>query len=168
MHIYFCISSTYVTSGTKQSFWFWNIAVSEGGKQEKHKKKNVKFWPLNPYYRRSDWKIWLAEGFSEALTSNLLNKKNIYTFCQSLQKWSEIELYSPPPPSLYSLWFYQVPQIQLRDSHVKFTGKIKLATTKWAKLRGLIGQKRQNSFQYTHVEYLFVSIRQAGEQSLGL
>ena len=49
--------------------------------------KNVTFWPLNPYYKRSDWKPWLA------LTSKLWNKKK---YCWSLTKWSEIELYSLP------------------------------------------------------------------------
>ena len=34
----------------------------------------MKFWP-NPYYKRSDWKTWSAERFSEALTSKLWNKK---------------------------------------------------------------------------------------------
>ena len=47
-------------------------------------RKNMKFWPLNPYYKRSDWKTWLAERFSEALTSKLWNKKN--TCCQSLRR----------------------------------------------------------------------------------
>ena len=35
----------------------------------------MKFWPLNPYYERSDWNIWLSERFSEALTSKLWNKE---------------------------------------------------------------------------------------------
>ena len=34
-----------------------------------------------------------------------------------------------------------------RDSHMKLIGKIKVGNTTWGKLRGLIGQKRQNSFQ---------------------
>ena len=38
-------------------------------------------------------------------------------------------------------------QIHLRDSHVKFTGKNKVGYTTWAKLRDLIDQKQQNSFQ---------------------
>ena len=38
-------------------------------------RKIPKFWPLDPYYKRSDWKIWLAERFSEAVTSKLWNKK---------------------------------------------------------------------------------------------
>ena len=35
----------------------------------------MKFWPLNPYYKRLNWKTYLAKIFSEALTSNLWNKK---------------------------------------------------------------------------------------------
>ena len=86
-----------------------------GVKQKKHV-KNVKFWPLNPYYKRSNWKTKLAERYSEVVTSKLWNKK-IHIYCQSLPKWSEIELYS-----LYgmikSLW-----HIHSRDRHVEFTGK---------------------------------------------
>ena len=56
------------------------------------------------------------------------------------------------------------PQIHSRDHHMEFTGKNKVSNTTWAKLHGLIGQKQQNSFQQTHAENLFVSIRQAGKQ----
>ena len=35
----------------------------------------MKLWPLNPYYKRSNWKTWLSERFSKALTSKLWNKK---------------------------------------------------------------------------------------------
>ena len=35
----------------------------------------MEFWPWNSSYKRSDWKIWLAERFSEALTSKIWNKK---------------------------------------------------------------------------------------------
>ena len=118
----------------------------------------MKFWLLKSYYKRSNWKIWLAERFSEALTSKLWNKKN--TCCRSLQKWSEIELYSSPYGFIKNL-----PQIHLRDNHVKFTGKNKVGNTTWEKLRSLIGQKQQNSFQWTHRENFFVSIRRAGEQA---
>ena len=38
-------------------------------------RKNMKFWPLKSEYKRSNWKIWLAERFSEPLTSEFLNKK---------------------------------------------------------------------------------------------
>ena len=41
-----------------------------------------------------------------------------------------------------SLW-----QVHLRDSHMKFMGKNKFGNPMRAKLRGLIGQKRRNSFQ---------------------
>ena len=114
--------------------------LSQGGSTKQNTRKNMKFWPLNPYYKRSDWKTWLAERFSEALTSKLWNKKN--TCCRSLQKWSEIELCSPP----YG-FIKNIRQIHLRDSHVKFMEKNKVDNTTWAKLRGLIGQKRQNNFQ---------------------
>ena len=35
----------------------------------------MKLWPLNPYYKRSNWKTWLSERFSKAVTSKLWNKK---------------------------------------------------------------------------------------------
>ena len=58
------------------------------------------------------------------------------TCCQSLQKWSEIELCSPLYGFIKNLW-----QIHLRDSHMKFTGKNKVSNTTRAKLCSLIGQK---------------------------
>ena len=88
----FYISSACGMSGTKQSFCFYNIPAS-GSLNRKNMRKNMKFWPLNSYYKRCIWKIWLAERFTKALTSKLWNKKN--TCCWSLQKWSEIELCSP-------------------------------------------------------------------------
>ena len=88
----------------------------QGGLNKKNMRKNMKFWPLNFYYNRSNWKIWLPEKFSDALTSKLWNKKN--TCCGNLQKWSEVELYSPSYGFIKNLQ-----QIHLRDSHMKFTGK---------------------------------------------
>ena len=55
--------------------------------------------------------------------------------------------------------------IYLRDSYVKFMGKNKVGNTMWPKLWNLIGQKRQNSFQKTHSENFFVSIRRTGKQA---
>ena len=99
----------------------------------------MKFWPLNPYYKRSDWKTWLAERFSEALTSKLWNKKN--TCCQSLQKWSQIELYSLPYGFIKNLR-----QIQLRDSHVKFKGKTKVGNYHMSKITRLDWSKTAKQF----------------------
>ena len=101
MNADFCISSAYVTSGMKQSFWFKNIPTSgeEGGREggglnRKTTRKNMKFWPLNSYYKRSDWKTWLADRFSEGLTSKLWNKKKNRCYW-SLQKSSKcVKLHS--------------------------------------------------------------------------
>ena len=120
-------------------FLLLEYSLLRGVKQKKHQ-KNVKFWPLNTYYKRSDWKTWLAERFSEALTSKLWNKKNKY--CRSLPKWSKIELYLLHYGLIKNLW-----QIHSRDSHIEFTGKDEVGNTTWPKLGGLIGQERQNSFQ---------------------
>ena len=107
----------------KAIFLIFDHSSFRGVKQKKKKtRKNTKFWPSNPYYRRSDWKTWLSERFSEALTSKLWSKKN--TCCQSLWKWSEIGLYSP----LYG-FIKNLQQIHLRDGHVKFTGKNKVSNT---------------------------------------
>ena len=76
---------------------------------------------------------------SNNLNLEIKKKKKSY---RSLQKWSEIELYSHPYGFIKNLR-----QIHLKDSFVKFTGKIKVSNTTWAKLRGLIDQKRQSSFQ---------------------
>ena len=38
-------------------------------------------------------------------------------------------------------------QIHPKDSHMEFTGKNKVGNTMWAELCGLIGQRRENSFQ---------------------
>ena len=118
-----------------------------GGLNRKNTRKNMKFWPLNSYYKRSDWKIWLAERFSEALTSKLWSKKN--TCCWSLQKWSEIELCSPSYGFIKNLQ-----QIHLRDSQMKFTGKNKISNTTWTKLCGLIGQKWQKFSVNSHGKFL--------------
>ena len=49
-------------------------------------RKNMKFWPLNPSYKKSDWKTWLSERFSEALTTKFWNKKQYF-----LAKLTEME-----------------------------------------------------------------------------
>ena len=72
----------------------------------------MKFWPLNPYYKRPDWETWLSERFSEALTSKLWNKK-------ILNYWNWI-MFTPYGSTK------NLRQIQLRDSHVKFSGKNKV------------------------------------------
>ena len=58
----------------------------------------MKFWPLNPYYKRSDRKTWLSERFSEALTSKLWNKK-IHA-AEAYRDGAKLNYIQP-------LWFYQ-------------------------------------------------------------
>ena len=103
-----------------------------GVKQKKHVKKR-EILAFKSLLQEIQLKNLIAERFSEALTSK---------YCWSLPKWSKIELYSPPYGLIKHLW-----QIHSRDIHVEFLGKNKVSNTMWAKLRGLIGQKRQNSFQ---------------------
>ena len=86
----------------------------------------MKYWPLNSYYKRSDWEIWLAERFFEVLTSNLWNKKKIHT-AEAYRNGVKLDYIHPPM--------------------VKFTGKNEVGNITWAKLHSLIGQKQQNSFQ---------------------
>ena len=104
-----------------------------GVKQKKHK-KNHEILAFKPLLQE----IWLKNLTSRKIFFEI--KKN--TSCRSLQKWSEIELYSPLYGFIKIFW-----EIQLRDSHMKFMGKNKVGNTTWAKSHGLIGQKWQNSFQ---------------------
>ena len=66
------------------------------GLNKKNMRKNMKFWPLNPYYKRFDWKTWLSERFSEAPTIKLWNKQEKYM----LPKLTEIEPNSILPPKI--------------------------------------------------------------------
>ena len=87
----FFISLAYVTSGKKSSFWFWYIPASMG----LNTRKNMTFWPLNLYYRRSDWGTWLSETFPEALTSKLWNKKKIHA-AEAYRNGAKLNYVNPP------------------------------------------------------------------------
>ena len=87
----FCVSSAYVTSRILSNSRTFQSQGDLTGKQ----RKNMKFWPLNLHYKRSDWKTWLSERLSEALTLKLWNKKE-NTCRRSVQKWGEIEWCSRP------------------------------------------------------------------------
>ena len=104
----------------------------------------MKFWPLSPCYKRSNWKTWLSGRFSEALTSKFSNKKEILAKLTKMeQNWIMFTL----------LWFHQKSStIHLGDSLRKFTGKNEVSNTTWAKFHSLIVRKRQNSFQLAHTE----------------
>ena len=73
------------------------------GVKQKKNDKNMKFRTLNLlYYKRSDWKTWLSERFSEALTGKLWNKKNKgYRAFRNGVKLNYIE---PPYGFIKSLW----------------------------------------------------------------
>ena len=70
----FCISSAYVTSKTKWSFWSLNFPVT-GGLNRKNTRKNMKFLPLNLYYKRYDRKTWLEKAFLKLLHLSFKIKK---------------------------------------------------------------------------------------------
>ena len=108
-----------------------------GVKQKKHQKK---LWPLDPYYKRSDWKTWLSERSSEPLKSKLWKKIHAVEVYQNRVKLNQIH----PPMDLSKIFSRSKSSW---DSHVKFKGKNKVSHTRWAKLCSLIGQKWQNSFQ---------------------
>ena len=72
----------------------------------------MKFWTLNPYYKRSDWKTWLSERFYEALTNKLWIKKKYM-----LAKCAEMEQ--------NRIMFTPYGFIHLRDNHRKFLEKMK-------------------------------------------
>ena len=79
-----------------------------------NKKTWEKFWPLNFYYNRCDWKTWRSKDFSEALTSKLWSKKKKKNM---LLKFTEMErnliIFTP-----YN-FIKNLRQIHLTDSHVK-------------------------------------------------
>ena len=156
----FCISSACVTSGRKRSIWFYNIPAS-GGLNKKNMRKNMKFWPLNSYYNRSNWKTRLSERFSDALTSKLWNKKK--TCCGGLQKWSEVELYSPPYGFIKNLQ-----QIHLRDSHVNFTGKKQSQQPHVSKIIRLDWSKTAKQFSVDSREKFICQYQASREQVLDL
>ena len=131
-----------------------------GGVNRENMRKNMKFWPLNPYYKRSDWKTWPSQIFSEALTFNLWknNKK-------MLPKFTEMEenriLFTP-----YS-FIKNLRQIHLRESHMKFTGKIHVIKIMW-----LDWSKQQNIQFSVNWSRKFIcqyqARRPASKQALGL
>ena len=109
-----------------------------GVKEKKHKKHKI--LAFKPILQEIQMKNLTSRKIFWSTNIKFWNKKN--TYCRSLPKWSKIELYSPPYGMIKNLW-----QIHSRNRHMEFTGKNKVGNTTWAKLHGLIGQKRQNSFQ---------------------
>ena len=117
----FCISLVYMISGTKQfsDSRTFQPQGGGGGKKKKHM-KNMKLWPLSPYHKRSDSKIWLSESFFRALTSKLWNKK-IHA-AKTYRNGAKLNYIYTPMVLLKLFWL-----IHLKESHVKFTGKKKSA-----------------------------------------
>ena len=109
------------------------------GVKQINARKNMEFWPLNPYHKRFDQKTWLSESFFEAVTSKLWNKK-IHA-AKTYRNGAKLNYIYTPIVLLKMFWL-----IHLRESHVKFTGKNKVSNTMWAKLHSLIGQQQQNCF----------------------
>ena len=79
-------------------------------KQKKHEEK----------HEILAFKLLLQEIWWKNLTSRKIFKVLKVFCCQSLQKWSKIELCSPP-----YIFIQNLQQSHLRDSHMKFMGKIK-------------------------------------------
>ena len=133
----FGFSSAYMTSRTKRSFWSLNFPAPEG-LNRKNTRKNMKFWPLKPYYKRSDWKNWLAFLKLQHLSFKIKKKYLLPQLAEMVWNWI---MFTP-------IWFYQKSSLDpLRNSHMKFTGKNKVGNSMWAKSCTLIGQKWQNNFQ---------------------
>ena len=127
-------------------------------KTEKNLRKNMKFWPLNPYEKRSEWKTQLSERFSEALTSKLWNKKNVCW--RSLQKWAEIELCSTPYDFIKNL-----PHIFLKDSHRKFMGQNEVHNTSVQNCMTWLVKKGKTVFSKVTLK---ISLSVSGKQSAEL
>ena len=88
--LYFFIQPMWRHPGMKCSFWLGGI------KQKKHE-KTWNFWALNSYYKRSNWKIWLAERFSKALSFEI---KEIHA-TESYRNGVKLNCVDMTP-----LWFY--------------------------------------------------------------
>ena len=130
-----------------------------GVKLKKHVKKH-EILALNPYYKRSNWKTWPSQIFSEALTFNLWKNKK-----KMLPKFTGMEengiLFTP-----YS-FIKNLQQIHLRESHMKFTGKIhviKIMWLDWSKQKNI--QFSVNSSRKFICQYQ--ARRPASKQALGL
>ena len=68
------------------------------------------------------------------------------------------------PPMIYQKSSTDPSKGEARENH----RKSKVSNTTWAKLRGLISQKRQKFSVHTHAENFFASIRRLDEQAFGL
>ena len=88
------------------------IFQPKGNQTVKTKKKKHTVLPINSYYQRSDWKTWLSERSSEALTSKFWNKTKYMLV--KLTKMKRNWIIFPPFGFIKNLW-----QIHLRDSHGK-------------------------------------------------
>ena len=95
----------------------------------------MKFWPLNPYYKRSDIKTWLSARFSEALTSKLWNEKKRHA-AECYRNGAKLNYVKPP--MVLSKFFND---LSMRNSGEKIKSGIPCE-----QMHGLIGWKRQNSF----------------------
>ena len=116
----------------------------------------MKCWSLSLYYKRSDWKSWLSERFSETLISKLRNKKN--TCRRSLQKWSNIELYSSPMV-LLKIFDRSIYGIATWNSQEK----IKVGNTTWGKVARLDWSKMPKQFSLNSRKILSVSGNQVSK-----
>ena len=55
----------------------------------------MKFWPSDSYYKRSDWKLWLSERFSEALNLSYEIKKKMHA-AEGYKNGSKLKYIHPP------------------------------------------------------------------------
>ena len=141
-----------VQSGVSDSRTF----QPQGSYREKNTRKNMKFWPLNSFIKRPDWKTYYEKDFlklwhlsfkikeihAAEARRNAVKLNYVYNVYLSL--------YNPPTPNTHHPshgFFKNLPQLHLRYSYVRFSGKNKVDNTTWGKSCDLIGQKRQNSFQ---------------------
>ena len=119
----------------------------------------MKFWPLNSYYKRSIWKMWLAKSFSEALASKLWNKKKIHA-AEAYRNEVKLNYVHPPYSFIKNLW-----QIHLTDSHMKFTGKINSAIPQQNYMAWLVKNGKTVFSKFTWKISLSVSGEQVSRQA---
>ena len=116
----------------------------------------MKFWPLNPYEKRSDWQTQLSERFSEALTSKFWNEK---MYADEAYR-NGLKLNYVQPPMILSKISHII--FHLKDSHMKFMGQNEVDNTSVQNcMTGLVKKGKTVFSKVTKKIYLSVSGKQS-------
>ena len=72
----------------------WELSIPRG-LNRKNRRKDMKFWPLNPYYKRCDWKTWLEKAFLKLQHLTFKIKKSYLLPKLAEMEWNWI-MFAPP------------------------------------------------------------------------